>query len=65
MQRLVARGATVIVGDSPGGLYNAAALHNVYRVCGMQAVEEAGGKLNQNFSQETVEFAEGMSVYLQ
>ena len=59
-RRLVARGATVIVGDSPGGLYNAAALHNVYRVCGMQAVEEAGGKLNQNFSQETVEFAEGM-----
>ena len=56
---LVERGARVIVGDSPGGLYTAGAMANVYRVCKMDAVIEAGGELNLDFSQETVEFPEG------
>ena len=57
---LVERGARVIVGDSPGGLYNASAMRGVYRACGMEAVEEAGGSLNHNFETETVTFPEGM-----
>lgn len=55
---LVQAGAKVIVGDSPGGLYTSAAMANVYRVCKMDAIVNAGGELNQDFSQETVEFPE-------
>ena len=56
------RGASrVIVGDSPGGLYNAAFLSKVYSVCGLNAVEEAGGELNRNFGQSEAHF-EGASV---
>ena len=56
---LVERGAEVVVGDSPGGLYNSAILGNVYRACGMSAVKDAGGSLNHDFSQETVDFPQG------
>jgi len=31
------RGANVVIGDSPGGLYTAAHLDKVYRVCGLEA----------------------------
>ncbi|MBQ8409059.1 MAG: DUF362 domain-containing protein [Clostridia bacterium] len=51
-------GASVVVGDSPGGLYNAAFLNRVYSVCGLGAVEEAGGELNRNFEQAEAHFAD-------
>ena len=38
IRMLKERGAEVIVGDSPGGLYNAAFLGKVYQVCGLQTV---------------------------
>ncbi len=57
-RRLVARGASVVVGDSPGGPYNAAMLATVYRVSGMTAVEEVGATLNRDFSQEEIHFPE-------
>ncbi len=51
------RGASrVIVGDSPGGLYNSVFLNKVYNVCGLNAVEEAGGELNRNFGQSEARF---------
>ena len=50
------RGASVVVGDSPGGLYNAAFLNKVYSVCGLTAVEEAGGELNRNFGQSEAKY---------
>ena len=50
------RGATVVVGDSPGGLYNAAFLNKVYSVCGLSAVEDAGGELNRDFGQSEAKF---------
>ena len=51
------RGAgRIIVGDSPGGLYNAAFLNKVYSVCGLNAVEAAGGELNRNFGQTETRF---------
>ncbi len=56
---LCQKGAEVIVGDSPGGLYNAASLEKVYRVCGLEAVERAGGRLNRDFSQKEGQFPEG------
>lgn len=57
IELLKERGAgRVIVGDSPGGLYNAAFLNKVYSVCGLNAVEEAGGELNRNFEQSEAHF---------
>ena len=57
VELLLERGASrVIVGDSPGGLYNAAFLNKVYSVCGLSAVEECGGELNRNFAQSEARF---------
>lgn len=53
-RRLVARGASVVVGDSPGGPFNAAMMASVYRVSGMSAVEETGAVLNRDYGQEDV-----------
>lgn len=55
-RKLVARGASVIVGDSPGNLYNAAVLNHVYSVTGLHAVEEAGGALNRDFGMKNASF---------
>lgn len=55
-EKLVARGASVIVGDSPGNLYNAAVLNHVYSVTGLHAVEKAGGKLNHDFGMKEASF---------
>lgn len=50
---LVARGASVTVGDSPGGLFNVPALNAVYKATGMTAAEEAGAVLNRNTASHT------------
>ena len=50
---LIARGAEVTVGDSPGGVWNAAALAACYRATGMHEVEAAGAKLNRNTAYHT------------
>ena len=55
---LIARGASVVIGDSPGGLYNAAFLNRVYAATGMHEAEKAGAVLNHNFSQNTADFPE-------
>ena len=47
VEMLAERGADVVVGDSPGGLYNAAFVNRVYAATGMRAVEQAGGRLNR------------------
>lgn len=52
-------GATVVVGDSPGGLYNAAFVGRVYRVAGVEAVEETGASLNRDFSEKETDFPDG------
>lgn len=49
---LVERGAQVVVGDSPGGLYTPAFVEHVYKLSGVHAVEAAGGQLNRDFSQK-------------
>ena len=55
-EMLIERGAQVIVGDSPGGLYNAAYLGKVYKITQMTEVEKVGAKLNDDFSQSTAEY---------
>ncbi|MBE6602309.1 MAG: DUF362 domain-containing protein [Ruminococcaceae bacterium] len=56
VEMLCERGAKPIVGDSPGGLYNAAFLNRVYSATGMKAVEAAGAKLNQNYATKDARF---------
>ena len=57
------RGAKVIVGDSPGGLYNATFLNKVYSVCELDAVEAAGGELNRDFSQIDTKFPDAKVLH--
>ena len=61
-RRLVERGARVIVGDSPGGLYNAAYVGKVYSTCGLRAIEECGGELNHDFGQKDADFPQAKSA---
>lgn len=57
------RGAEVIVGDSPGGLYNAAFVGRVYKATGMHEVEKAGAHLNTDFSIGEAKFPEGRVLH--
>ena len=54
------RGAEVIVGDSPGGLYNAAFLNRIYAATGMREVEAAGATLNQNYAISEADFPDAL-----
>ena len=60
---LTERGATVIVGDSPGGTFTGSALATAYRVSGMTAVEAAGAKLNTDTSQREIEVPDGEKTH--
>ena len=53
---LTERGAEVIVGDSPGGLYNAAFLNRVYNQTGVREVCEHGAELNSDFTEKRAEY---------
>ena len=59
---LAERGAKVVLGDSPGEPFTPAILKHVYNVTGMKLCEEAGGRLNDDFSHNEVSFPEGKSV---
>lgn len=53
-------GAQVVIGDSPGGLFNTAALHHIYRGTGIQAMaQETGFVLNENTDTMEVSNPEG------
>lgn len=60
---LAERGAKVIVGDSPGGLYNATVLSRIYNVTGMRQVEEHGAMLNDDFSQSSAVFEDAAVLH--
>jgi len=57
VRMLKERGARVILGDSPGGLYNSVYVNRIYAATGMKLVEAAGAELNQDFSQKECHFA--------
>ncbi len=52
------RGARVIIGDSPGGVYTAAFVNHVYSASGMTACEAAGAELNRDLGVKDVAFPE-------
>ncbi len=55
---LTERGASVVIGDSPGGLFTEAFLRHVYTVTGMAEAQAAGAALNRNFEEKTALFPE-------
>ena len=44
------RGAIPIIGDSPGGLYNAPVVNRIYAATGMKEAEGVGAMLNDDYS---------------
>lgn len=48
-EKLIERGAKVVVGDSPGGLYTSAYVNAVYAGTGVRAALKTGAALNQDF----------------
>lgn len=56
VKRLHERGASIVIGDSPGGIYTSAFVNTVYSVTGITKVKEFGGKLNDNFEQRSAIF---------
>ncbi len=59
---LVQRGATVVLGDSPGGPFVAPLIRRLYETTGMRACVSAGGTLNEDFGYTEVEYPEGKSL---
>lgn len=62
-EMLVERGATVVIGDSPGGLYNSAFVGKVYRASGVTACEEHGATLNRDFGESQAVFEEAKVLH--
>ena len=60
---LTDRGARVIIGDSPGGLYNEAVLSHVYKVAGLLPLEREGVSLNRNFGEKDTAYPEGKVLH--
>lgn len=61
-EMLVERGAEVIVGDSPGGLFTRGALQSAYRGAGYERIKETGAKLNLDTSVRKAVFPEAVSA---
>ncbi len=60
-ETLLAHGAQVLIGDSPGGPFNEKALRGVYRVCGMEQIaHELGCTLNYNTNSIHVKNKKGL-----
>ena len=61
VKMLKARGASVTVGDSPGGFFTVPALNSVYQATGMTEAEKCGAELNRNVCYHTIRI-DGVSM---
>ena len=64
-EHLTEMGAKVVVGDSPGGVFNKPFVLGIYKTCGLMELEkEFHGlvRLNDDFSEIDAEFAEAVSI---
>ena len=57
-QMLRERGARVIIGDSPGGVYTTAFVNHVYHAAGLSACDAAGAELNRDLGVADTRFPE-------
>lgn len=60
VEELKSKGALVVIGDSPGGLYNSVFVNRIYSATGMKDTERYGAVLNQNFSTSEAAFPDAM-----
>lgn len=60
---LLEHGASVVVGDSPGGLFTPAFLQRVYHLSGYEAVEQAGATLNTDCEIRETDFPQGAVLH--
>ena len=56
IEMLRERGARVVIGDSPGGVYTAAFVNHVYHAAGLGACEAIGAELNRDFGTTEASF---------
>ena len=59
---LTDRGASVVIGDSPGGIYTAPFVKGTYKTCGLNDLVREGVSLNEDFSVKSAEFADAVSI---
>lgn len=58
---LLAHGAKVLIGDSPGGPFNEGVLKGIYKVCGYEKIAESSDvQLNWNFDHKEVKNEKGI-----
>ena len=62
IKMLRSRGAEVVLGDSPGGLYNHLYVNRIYSATGMKSAEAAGATLNQDFSTKHANYPEAKAA---
>jgi len=61
VELLIENGASVVIGDSPGGPFSNALLTGVYRATGMEEIaEKTGATLNRNFGSFTADNPQGI-----
>ena len=60
---LTGRGARVVIGDSPGGLYTEGAVGRIYRSCGLESCVTEGVTLNHDFSEREADFPEAVIAH--
>ena len=53
---LTQKGASVVIGDSPGGPFARVYVDGIYAAAGLRAVQQAGAELNEDFSVRTASF---------
>ncbi len=63
-RRLTERGASVTVGDSPGGLFTESALKRVYAKTGMDLAAAAGARLNLDTGTRDLTFPEAAAAHV-
>ena len=63
VKMLKERGADVIIGDSPGGLYNATVVNRIYSATGMKDAERVGARLNQSYATKEAHFADALVAH--
>jgi len=56
------KGADVVVGDSPGGLYTAVYVDRIYAAAGMKDVRRAGASLNDDYTTARADFPGAVSA---
>ena len=62
-QLLRERGASVVVGDSPGGLFTPAFLQRIYHLSGYEVVEQAGAVLNTDCAVREADLPQGAVLH--